>query len=634
MHQPVLTKAPEVVQFVEATYPPGALAEGITASVRLRITIAADGSVASAEVAEPSGHGFDEAALDAVRRFRFSPAEVDGVPAPVQIEYVYNFVLQQQAPDAGTEIPSPPPPATLAGEIVARGSRTRVAAATVRCGDEPDAPEATTDEGGRFSLAVPPGPCEVRVVANGYVLYRTREELAPGSRVDVIYHLVPRDIGYETVVRGEREKKEVVRRTLERQELQRVPGTFGDPVRVVENLPGVARAPFLGGQLIVRGAAPDQTATLFDSIEIPLLYHLLGGPSVVNAEFLDRVDFFPGGFGARYGRVVGGIIDVATRKGASDTWHGSLKIDLLDTGLFLEAPVAPGISAAVAARRSYVDALLPLVLPEDPAGGSLLILPRYWDYQVRVDVGSRRGAASADRSNSFYVMAFGSDDVLRIVATGGGRNRDLTIDVHTLFHRVKGDWTYRSGSFTSVFTPYAGYDLGTLAFGDTFIRGDIYTLGAREDLTLKVTPALVARGGVDVRFEHMFGVAEITMLSGIQYVAFPGAEPRAPTQRLERTFNAFDGATYAELDVEVGPVTITPGVRASYSRLYGQDRTTAEPRLWVRFSPTSDLSLKGSAGLYTQPPEAPDLEPPPFGVPSLVHEKAFQASVGVERRLT
>src|ERR671919_154134 len=286
------------------------------------------------------------------------------------------------------------------------------------------------------------------------------------------------------------------------------------------------------------------------------------------------------------------------------------------------------------AASAYVDALLPLVLPEDPAGGSLLILPRYWDYQVRVDVGSRRGAASADRSNSFYVMAFGSDDVLRIVATGGGRNRDVTLDVHTLFHRVKGDWTYRSGSFTSVFPPYAGYDLGTLAFGGTFIRGDIYTLGAREDLTLKVTPALVARGGVDVRFEHMFGVAEIPMLSGIQYVAFPGAEPRAPTQRLERTFNAFDGATYAELDVEVGRVTITPGVRASYSRLYGQDRTPGEPRLWVRFSPTENLSLKGSVGLYTQPPDAPDLEPPPFGVPSLVHQKALQASFGVERRLS
>jgi TonB family protein len=633
MHQPVLTKAPELVQFVEAAYPPEALAEGISASVRLRITIAADGSVASAEVADPAGHGFDEAALEAVRRFRFSPAEVDGAPAPVQIEYVYHFALRTQVPDAGSEVP-PPAPATLAGEIVARGSRTRIAAATVRCGDEADAPEATTDERGRFSLVVPAGPCEVRVVANGYRLYQTREQLAPGARLEVVYHLVPRDIGFETVVRAEREKKEVVRRTLERQELQRVPGTFGDPVRVIENLPGVARAPFLGGRLIVRGASPDQTATLFDSVEIPLLYHLLGGPSVVNAEFVDRVDFFPGGFGARYGRVIGGIVDVGTRKGATDTWHGSVKVDLLDSGAFLEAPLAPGISAAVAARRSYVDALLPLVLPEDPAGGTLLILPRYWDYQVRVDVGSGRGAPSGDRSNSFYVMAFGSDDVLRIVASGGGRNRDLTLDVHTVFHRLKGDWTYRSGPFTSVFTPYVGNDVGKFAFGGTTLRGDVYSVGGREDLTLRIAPNLVGRGGVDVQLEHIIGTAEVPVLAGMQYVAFPGAEPRTALQRFERVINAFDGAIYGELDLELGPVTITPGVRASYSRLYGQNRTTAEPRLWVRFAPTEDLALKGSVGLYTQPPEATDLEPPPFGVPSLVHEKALQASLGFERQLT
>lgn len=635
MHQPVLTKPPELVHFVEATYPPEAMAGGITASVRLRVTIAADGGVASAEVAEAKGHGFDEAALEAVRRFRFTPAEIDGAPAPVQIEYVYHFVLRTPAAeaDAGTE-PFRPVPATLAGEIVALGSRTRVPVATVRCGDAPDAPEAITDEQGRFSLVVEPGPCDVRVVANGYALFQTREELAPGARLEVVYHVVPRAIGFETVVRGDREKKEVVRRTLGRQELQRVPGTFGDPVRVVENLPGVARAAFLGGRLIVRGAAPDQTATLFDGVEIPLLYHLLGGPSVVNAEFLDRVDFFPGGFGARYGRVIGGIVDVATRKGASDTWHGSVDVDLLDAGLFLEAPLGPGVSAAVAARRSYVDALLPIVLPQDPAGGSLLILPRYWDYQARVDVGAVRGELRADRSNSYYVMAFGSDDVLKVVATGGGRNRDVTVDVHTVFHRVKGDWTFRSGELTSVLTPYVGYDLGRFAFGDTVLRGDVYNLGLREDLSLRFTRNLVGRGGVDLQFEHIIGTAQVPVIAGAQYVSFPGAEPQTAMQRFERVINAFDGALFGEVDVEIGRLTITPGVRASYARLYGQDRLMAEPRLWVRFAPRDDFALKGSVGLYTQPPDPTELEPAPFGVPSLGHEKAIQASVGIEQRIT
>ena len=57
------------------------------------------------------------------------------------------------------------------------------------------------------------------------------------------------------------------------------------------------------------------------------------------AQFLDHVDFYPGGFDARYGRAVGGIVDVTTRKGAKDTVHGEVKLDLLDGSVFISTPV-------------------------------------------------------------------------------------------------------------------------------------------------------------------------------------------------------------------------------------------------------------------------------------------------------
>ncbi|WNG41955.1 TonB family protein [Archangium violaceum] len=634
VHTPVLTKAPELLHFVEAVYPPEAAAIGKTASVEMLVTIDEKGAVSDAQVVTPVGDGFDEAALAAVRQFQFSPAEVDGVPAPIQIQYVYNFVLQPPKPEESAP-PPPPPQATLTGQLLERGSRSRVGGATVRCGDDPEAPEALSDEEGRFTLQVAPGECDVRVVANDYHLFTTKETLAQNETTEVIFYLLPKAPGFETVVRGVREKKEVVRRTLERQELQKVPGTFGDPIRVVQNLPGVARAPLISGQLIVRGAAPDQTLTFFDGVQVPLLYHLGGGPSVLNAEFIDRVDFYPGGFGSRYGRAVGGAVDVATRKGASDTLHGSVKIDLLDSGFFVEAPVTDGISVAAAARRSYVDALLPFVLPDDPEGGTLLVLPRYWDYQVRMDFGGKRGGepATAGR-HSGYVMAFGSDDLLNVVATGGGRNRDVTVDVHTLFHRVTGNWTYRLGNLTSVFTPYAGYDLAGLGFGETNLDANIWSIGGREDLSLELNSWLTARVGADTRFEHTVAEGQLPVLGGVQYPAFPGAEPKAEMQQLKRTVNAFDGALYGELDLKWGPVSLTPGVRATYARIYGQQRVVFDPRLWARYQPTEKTALKGSVGLYSQPPQAFNLEPAPLGNPNLNHERAFQTSLGVEHQLT
>src|SRR5205823_14990059 len=136
------------------------------------------------------------------------------------------------------------------------------------------------------------------------------------------------------------------------------------------------------------GADPAQTLTFMDGVEIPLLFHLLGGPSVVNAQFLDHVDFYPGGFDARYGRAVGGIVDVTTRKGAKDTVHGEVKLDLLDGSVFISTPIVNGISVSAPARRSIVDAILPLVLPKPSSGGTLLVLPVYWDYQLKVDIGT------------------------------------------------------------------------------------------------------------------------------------------------------------------------------------------------------------------------------------------------------
>lgn len=638
VHIPVLTKPPALLEFVQADYPPEAAQAGKTASVRLLVTIAADGRVAEAKVIEPVGDGFDEAALAAVKKFTFSPAEVDNVPAPVAIEYVYNFVLQTVdagVPDADAGVPAPKP-ATLKGRLVARGARTAIVGGIVRCADlGAEGPEAISDDQGRFELVVPPGPCKVKIAANDFEAYETVEELEPGEVLEVDYFVRPEIIGYETIVKSKRERKEVVRRTVERSELQKVPGSFGDPVRVLQNFPGVARAPFVLGTLIVRGANANQSLTYLDGVEIPLLFHLGGGPSVISSEFIDRIDFYPGGFGARYGRAVGGAVDVSTRRGASDTWHGSLKIDLQDTGVFLEAPLTDEVSVAGSLRRSYIDAILPLVLPQDPNGGALLIVPQYWDYQVRLDYGGKRGKGLQDGKWSGYLMAFGSDDVLKVVATGGGRNRDVSVGLHTLFHRVVGHLAFRQGNATFKVTPYLGYDNLNIDFGITKLEAGNFSIGARADLEVEAEKWLNIRAGVDVLEKHISGQATIPFIDDTQYVGFPGAEPKAEVQRFSRELDTFDAAAYVEADFKIGNFTLTPGLRASAGVVHDQAMNAFDPRLWARLKLFNGWTeVKGSIGLYSQPPQAFDMEPPPFGNPKLRHERAFQSSLGVWQKIT
>ena len=98
---PTLTRAPELLQFVEATYPADQVDIAGEVNVLLDITINATGGVDAVSVIESGGAAFDEAALAAARQFRFSPAEIDGVPAAIRIQYRYRFTP-----------PAPPPPVT------------------------------------------------------------------------------------------------------------------------------------------------------------------------------------------------------------------------------------------------------------------------------------------------------------------------------------------------------------------------------------------------------------------------------------------------------------------------------------------------------------------------------------------
>jgi len=73
---------------------------------------------------------------------------------------------------------------------------------------------------------------------------------------------------YETTVRARKPPPAVTRYEVQKEELRVVPGTFGDPLRVVQNLPGVARSPFGLGALIIRGSSPNDSGIFVEGHRI------------------------------------------------------------------------------------------------------------------------------------------------------------------------------------------------------------------------------------------------------------------------------------------------------------------------------------------------------------------------------
>ncbi|HJQ97557.1 MAG TPA: energy transducer TonB [Candidatus Polarisedimenticolaceae bacterium] len=79
--------------YVPPVYPPGARKLGVKGEVTLHLSIERTGAITDAKIsrAVPEGYGFEQAALDAARRWKFSPASRDGQAIEGEMEVVVQF---------------------------------------------------------------------------------------------------------------------------------------------------------------------------------------------------------------------------------------------------------------------------------------------------------------------------------------------------------------------------------------------------------------------------------------------------------------------------------------------------------------------------------------------------------------
>jgi len=163
---------------------------------------------------------------------------------------------------------------------------------------------ATTDSLGRYHFDdVPPGTITVRVIADGYADTEEIVALGPDGMADLVIAVFREGSAGETIVVIDRAPlvAEAPGETeLSREEITKLPGTRGDALTSIKSLPGVANADAAGsgtGLIVIRGAAPEDSLYLLDGVQIPIVYHFFGLQSVLPSEFIEDIEFLPGGFG-------------------------------------------------------------------------------------------------------------------------------------------------------------------------------------------------------------------------------------------------------------------------------------------------------------------------------------------------
>jgi len=615
-------KPPEVLQQAQPEYPEAARAAGLEARVTLRLDVDRAGNVSQAEVVEPQGHGFDEAALRAARQLRFRPAERDQRPIPVRILFHYDFKLER-APAAVS--------ASFVGRVAVRApTGAAVAGARIELSQNGVAIESSqSDAQGAFQLAdLPAGTYQVSVSAPGFRPLSEPLELQAGQEARVGYALEPEVTGsraIEVTVRGERVLHDVSYHRVASRELGHVAGNRGDALQALENLPGVARPPTLSGLLIVHGTSPESSQIFVDGTYVPSMYHFGGLSSVVPTDMLDHVDFFTGNYGVRYGRGSGGIVDIALRKVRADgQYHGLFQADLLDARAQLEGPLpaADHWRFIGGVRRSHVDLwLIPLLDSQDT---SFQAAPVYYDYQAFVE---HDAAASQLRFG-----VFGSDDRLRLTnrgsASGGQFDQANAFWNVQLLHEARLAPAVQSRSVVSF-----GYFLQKFSVSTLRAETLAYPIVIRNELTAQLGDQLELHLGPDILyapFRSKFAVPEETGANTPDSGSFLLRPPRIFTDGTAY----FRPAFFLELQAEpFDRLHVVPGLRVDYTHDTG--RVDVSPRISAKYEllrGPRKTTLKAAFGYFYEPPQVRQTLKG-YGTEDLDSVRALQSSLGVEQQL-
>jgi hypothetical protein len=373
----------------------------------------------------------------------------------------------------------------------------------------------------------------------------------PHHAIDALPEQEPKEPVGEIRVLGER-RQELGSTFIPREDARRIPGTFADPFRVTEVMPGVA--PILSGlpYFFVRGAPPGDVGYLIDGIRVPLLFHVGAGASVIAPALVERVDFLPSAYPARLGSYAGAIVAGETTA-LSPVARGEFQARAFDSSAMVELPFAGGKGSVLAGGRySYADPVLSLTADRYELD--------YWDYQARAGY-------SWNGSDSVQIFAFGASDHLR----------DKSIEAvlfDTEFHRLDLRWDHLTRTNRTRAGITFATDRAALTERDTADAGSqLSTRGVRLRIETQeaLTPGLILRTGMEYEAEH---VANEQDFAQAEVAVFPKRVDLSGTVFLDFVAQPIRG-------IELVPgMRIDTGVWRNDSYFFPEPRLGTRVRLW------------------------------------------------------
>lgn len=514
--------------------------------------------------------------------------------------------------------PEPAPvvqPITASGRVIdALGKPVRDATIEVEGGSA----KTRSDKQGRYTITAPLGATLVvnankRGVALGSVTGETIDDA-----------VVLSELSNENIeIAGETPIAATGAATLDREEIQRLPGAGGDVVRTLSAMPGVVNTqiPLGYNGIVIRGSSPQDSKVLVDDFEIPILFHALAFRAIVPAETIETLTFVPGGFAVDYGRSSSGIVLLTTR-GGSDKRSTAAEVSLIDGGLVAQGPIDDKTKYMIALRRSVIDFIVPLVIPSN-VDLSLTTVPQYWDEQFKID----HELSSAWKLS---ISSIGTDDRFELFTTKDqdagakrfyARTRFLRLTAAANYH--EGEWSAKVALSSMIqevqakIGLYQGIDIVTA------------TATPRASMTRSMATAWGLKDVVwTAGAEAQIGYSDVDLaipLERREGEPYPAYDPKDTTSHFTGSVWFPDYAAWTSLEASFDPrIRLTGGLRVDY---FGRPNELAlEPRSEIQIKLDPTLTARLGAGAYRRPPEFQS----EFLQKSVQSERSDQYTMGLE----
>lgn len=512
--------------------------------------------------------------------------------------------------------------AEMTAQVLERGTKKPLSGVSVFL--LPQGQRIETDSRGFFRIETEFSSAQ-EIVINLPQYQKVRQPFNPSQKV---YYVEKENYQtFETTVTGQKAKRSETQKTISQEQFLIVPGAGKDPVKAVQNLPGVNRGGGNGASVIIQGSDPNDTGYTIDGHRVPIIFHFGGLSSVLYPESVSSVQYLSAGYGPEFSRQLGGFVGLETKDAKSERTSGQVYLDIFNMGALIETPLSEESSILLAGRYSYFGFILQKVA-EDNEDFGVVAAPTY------LDITSIYNRKLNERDQLKVVTIISKDQLELVVNESPNNDPSLrgNFKQETQFWRIIPTWSRKIDTDRAVeFSVAIGQDQIFFDVDDIFFDLDSNVLTVRGEYSRQINSQWKTYFGFDNEYNWFSIQTRVPRF----YSEGGVSDPIDPSTTQEKNLDSKDmvvGLYWRnEYQLRSSPNwTVLPHLRYDYYRQIKEH--VIQPRIAVRHQIHDGLVLKSGIGAYTQAPE-PQESDPDFGNAALSVQNALHAFLGVQQDL-